>query len=113
MVAPVWAGALSEKNIDIDIERIQKNAFRVITASNHFSYEEALCLFEETSLDERRQKLCMRFAKKCVKDQRFSHLFPVGISTRTRTTYLEPECKTKRYSSSCIPHLIRTMNTQG
>ena len=61
MVAPVWAGALSEKNIDIDIERIQKNAFRVITASNHFSYEEAHYALEETSLDERIDKLCMSF----------------------------------------------------
>ena len=109
LAAPVWAGALSKKNKQ-DIERIQKNAFRVITASNHFSYEEALSTFDETTLDERRQKLCTRFAKKCVKDQRFSHLFPVGITTRTKTTYLEPECKTKRYSTSCIPHLIWTLN---
>ena len=69
------------------------------------SYEEALELLDEESLDERRIHLCRNFGIKFAAQPNSK-----GISTRSRTTFLEPEAKTKRISRSAIPHIIRLLN---
>ena len=107
--APLWAGALSTKN-NQDLERVQKTALKIILGHRYRSYDDALELIEEESLEERRISLCRKFVKTFSRNPNYSYLFPKGISTRTKFTYLEPECRTKRFGRSAIPHLIRILN---
>ena len=108
--APVWTGALSKKNKN-DIERVQRNALRIIEGSADVCYEDAL---EKNSLDDlstRRDKLCLNFAEKCVKSGKFSDWFSKGMSTRSGTQYFaETEARTKRFATSAIPYLTKLMN---
>ena len=107
--APLWSGAISSKNCQ-DLERIQKTACKIILGQQFCSYEVALERLEFESLEDRRNHLSLKFAKNCAENPNLSHLFPKGITTRTRTTYLEPEYRTGRFGNSAIPFMIRLLN---
>ena len=49
------------------IERVQKVALKIILGERYSSYSEALELTGLESLKSRRKKLCLNFAKKCLK----------------------------------------------
>ena len=107
--APVWAGSISKKNTQ-DIERTQKNAFKIIFGSSYTSYEELLMEIDESSLKERRDELSLRFAQKCLKNDKFCSWFPPGVSTRGGSHFFEAEAKTKRLKDSAIPYMTRLLN---
>ena len=109
--APVWSGSLSKGN-DQDLERIQRNAYKIIFGTAFTDYDECLDVVQEETLSARRDKLCINFAKSCLKVPKFSEWFPQGICTRNKTSYLVPEARTKRYGRSAIPHIARLMNSQ-
>ena len=75
----VWHSSLSKTNVN-DIERIQKSAVKLILKENYENYESALKLLNLDTLFKRREKLCLRFAKKCLKIENFKQLFPVRKS---------------------------------
>ena len=107
--APVWSGALSTKNKQ-DIERVQKNALKIIYGKYNTSYDNFLTEIEEDSLLSRRDHLCLTFAKKCLKNPKFKDWFTEGIKTRSGSHFFEIEAKTKRFSNSSIPYLTRLLN---
>jgi hypothetical protein len=107
--APVWSGALSTKNKQ-DIERVQKNALKIIYGKYNTSYDNFLTEIEEDSLLSRRDHLCLTFAKKCLKNPKFKDWFTDGIETRSGSHFCEIEAKTKRFSNSSIPYLTRLLN---
>ena len=108
--APVWTGALSVKNTK-DIERVQKSAMKIISGSKNVPYEDILEDFGFEDLSTRRDKLCLGFANKCVKSEKFSDWFTRGMSTRSGTQYfVETEAKTKRFANSAIPYLTKLLN---
>ena len=72
--AAVWHSALTEVN-RTDIERVQKAAFTIILGSSYLSYRNALVVLGMTTLDERRDSLCLKFVKKAVRSTHFSSLF--------------------------------------
>ena len=72
----VWDSSLS-KNNEYDIERIQKSALKIILKNKYINYENALKIVNLESLHDRRERLCLRFAKKCLKMESFKKLFPV------------------------------------
>ena len=53
----------------LSIERIQKLALRIILPENYLSYENACSVFAEETLEERRTKLCLKFATKNLKSE--------------------------------------------
>ena len=108
--APVWSGALTVKNKQ-DIERVQKTAMRIIAGSYHTPYEQFLDDVEEDTLAVRRDKLCLNFAKKCLKTDKFSCWFPKGVGTRSGPHFFEMQGENKRFSNSAIPHLTRLLNS--
>ena len=59
----VWHSSLTQEDTE-NIERVQKNALSVILRSNYRDYENALEKLNLESLKERREKLCLSFAKK-------------------------------------------------
>ena len=107
--APLWSGDISNKNCQ-DLKRIQRTACKIILGHQFYSYEDALTRLEFESLEARRKHLCLKFAKKCAENPNLSHLFPKGIATRARTTYVEPDYRTKRFGNSAIPFMIRLLN---
>ena len=107
--SPVWSGAISKKNKQ-QIERVQKNAFRIIFGYTNKSYESLLEDRNEISLDKRRDQLALKFAKGCLKSEKFNSWFPTGIQTRNGTHFYEPESKTKRLKNSAIPYMTRLLN---
>ena len=88
----VWHSSLTFENLT-DLERVQKNALRIILKEDYISYENAL---EKTSLEslvERRENLCLRFAKACLKTDEVSKMFPLNdvdysIETRDRENFM-------------------------
>ena len=107
--APVWSGSLSKRNSQ-DIERVQKNAFRIIFGLAYSSYDDLLDEIEESTLNQRRDDLSLKFAKKCVKSSKFSNWFPNGVQTRGGSHFYEAEAKTKRLQNSAIPYMTRLLN---
>ena len=107
--APVWAGALTKANSE-DLERVQKNAIKIIFGASYVDYEDFLDQINEQTLDERRNQLCLHFAESCLMNEKFSTWFQKGMNTRSGSYFLEPSAKTKRYRDSAIPHLTRLLN---
>ena len=109
--APVWTGALTKKN-SRDIERVQKNAYRIIYGKNYSSYSDTLDEAGESTLNERRDYLSLKFAKKFLKTNVFNNWFQRGMTTRNTKYFSEPKARTKRYKNSPIPYMIRLLNKQ-
>ena len=68
------------------------------------------------TLEERREKLTLRFAEKTYKNSKFSPWFtahPVPtIPTRRQKPPLRPvEARTTNFRKSAVPHLTATLNT--
>jgi len=75
--AVVWHSSLSQANIS-DIERIKKSALKVILKDKYTDYESVLSELKLKTLFKRREMLCLKFAKKCLKLQNFKNMFPLN-----------------------------------
>ena len=62
----VWHSSLT-KNNSSDLERVQKCALKVILGEKYLNYKNALEMVKLDSLEERREKLCLKFAKQCLR----------------------------------------------
>ena len=62
----VWHSSMTQEDAE-NIERVHKNALNVISKSNYKDYENALEKLNLETLQERRENLCLSFAKKCQK----------------------------------------------
>ena len=112
--AVVWHSSLTAKNRK-DLERIQKCAVSVIMGKNYTTYREGLkCLNLET-LEKRRDSLCLKFAKGCLKNEKVKDMFPVKIyqhkmRKRKNEKYLVKKINTERYKRSAIPFMVTLLN---
>ena len=71
----VWHSGLTQKDKK-NLERVQKSALKVILTDRYKNYENALNVMNMDSLEERREKLCLKFAKACVRNEKLSDIFP-------------------------------------
>ena len=110
----VWHSSLSKRNRS-DLERVQKAAVKVIMGKNYTTYKNALNFLRIDNLNKRREKLCLSFAKKCLKNEKVKDLFPLHKSKhqmkkrkvkkfQTKTSY------TKRYQKSALPYMRKLLN---
>ena len=108
---PVFAGGLSKTNID-DFEDVQRQAFKIILRGNFNSYENALEILEENKLEERRNQISLKFAKKCVYHPKMKHLFQkrVKVVPRSEATFTEPQSGNARSYKGPIHFLLRLLN---
>ena len=60
----VWHFSLTQEDIE-DLERVQKSALKIILKEGYETYDQAL----ETVMSERREKMCMKFAKNCANNE--------------------------------------------
>merc|ERR1711983_407935 len=69
--AVVWNSSLT-KGQEMELERVQKVALRIILKDQYESYESALSKSSLLTLKERRDALSLSFAQKCLKNERTS-----------------------------------------
>ena len=111
----VWHSSITLKQRAM-LERLQKCAFRVILKNSYESYENALKVMNMETLDARREKLCMRFAKSCLRHDRMNSMFPMKTShsmiKRKTNKFIVNKAITERYKKSAIPYMQRMLNEE-
>ena len=90
--AVVWHSSLTSENRK-DLERVQKAA--VIMGSNYTTYKEGLQNLKIQTLDDRREALCLSFAKKCLKNEKVKGMFPLKHSMHNMKLRITNKFKTK------------------
>ena len=111
--AVVWHSSIS-RGEELEIERVQRCALRLILGERYSTYEDALMVTNLKTLNERRVQLCRAFAKKCVKNG--SDLFPLNSKknhTRNHEKYFVTNAKTSRLAKSAVPYLQRLLNLES
>ena len=108
----VWHSSLSEQNCE-DLERVQKCALKIIEPE--LKYHEALYKLDLECLKERRDKLCLKFAKKSIENRntKITKMFPENelINNRSRKEkYKVNYARTERLKRSSIPFMQRLLN---
>ena len=74
LAVPAWHGAITLEE-RTDIERIQKSAAHIIMGDDYISYKCALMSLNLDSLESRHNRLCIKFAKKAEKHEKFQKWF--------------------------------------
>ena len=108
---PVWNASLTEDDKD-EIERIQKTALKIIVGDGYGGYETALEMCLLTSLEVRREELCLSFGLDCSKNENHKHLFKTTENPLLHypPKFQPPACKKGRYEKSPIPYLTNLLN---
>ena len=116
MNCQVWHYSLTDTE-RYCLERVQKIACRVILKTKYSSYSQALAVLKLETLDKRRTKLCLTFAKRCLKHPTASKMFPLKPATKYNTRKQEKFkvqfAKTSRLRNSAIPQVQRALNTNS
>ena len=69
------------------------------------------------TLNERRRKQCLKFAKDCLKHKQMKEMFPINernnqIQTRHNEKFKMTKANTERYRQSAIPFFQRLLNEE-
>ena len=112
--ATVWHSSLTQENIT-DLERVQKTAVKVILQDNYKGYKQGLAQLNIETLEERREELCLNFAKKCTKNEKMKHMFPLNDKTHSMDTRNDEKYKvqfanTDRLKNSAIVYMQNLLN---
>ena len=109
----VWSSTITQEEIE-DIERVQKVALRIILKESYATYDSALGHLGLETLHTRRRGLCLRFAKRCLKNEKTASMFPInpGYNLRVRDSemYQVKFANNNRLRDSSIPYLQRLLN---
>ena len=105
----VWHFNLTDEDTEI-IERVQKNALKIILKDQYISYANALHTTKLETLEERRLTLCKRFAVKCTKNPRLAEMFPLD-TTRHSNKFKVMFARNSRLLHSAIPQMQRLLNS--
>ena len=114
----VWTAAITAALV-AQIERVQITA--VILGGNHSEYSQALSILNIETLVERRKKLCVTFASKCEKSEKYKHWFtkrtcdPHAPHTRsekigTKSEFLSVHSRTRQFEKSPLSYLTSLLN---
>ena len=60
------------------MERVQKVACRIILNEQYLDYEQALGDLNLETLTHRREKICLKFARNCLKFDQTKDIFPLN-----------------------------------
>ena len=87
--AVVWSSSLSEENKK-DLERTQKCFVKLVLKKEYKtecneSYENTLLKLNLETLEARRKAICLKFAKDCIKNEKFANLFPKNENSHMDT----------------------------
>ena len=112
--AVVWHSSITKKNSS-DLERVQRSALKVILGERYESYKEALKVLRMDSLEMRREKLCLKFAKQCLRHDKLKELFPRherihDMEKRNCEKFVVKKAMTERYRKSAVLNMQRLLN---
>ena len=111
--AVVWHSGLTIEN-KANIERVQKSALAIILGKKYINYENALSTLNIERLCVRREKLCLKFAKKSLASEKFSSWFVrdenVQNTRRLVKTVKPALARTTRFGKSALPYLTTILN---
>ena len=98
-----------------DLERVQKAAVRIILGKEFTNYESALDKVDLEKLEDRRENLCLKFAKNCLKHTKTKEMFPErnkihSMGIRNPEKYEVAHANTERLKDSAIPYMQRLLN---
>ena len=90
---------------------------RIIIGKPYESYTKALEELGMNRLSERRELICLKFAKSCLRIQNFTKLFPKhnnlhDMETRQHEKYKVIRSYGKRYAISAIPSMQNLLNRE-
>ena len=90
--------------------RFSAGIFRLI-----FNYENALNVMKMDSLEERREKLCLKFAKACLRNEKLSDIFPRNnkqhsMEKRIKEIYCVRRARTERMRKSAVIGMQKLLN---
>ena len=107
----LWHSSLTQKNIN-DLERVQKTAVKIILGSSKNGYKKGLLKLDIDDLKTRRKKLCLDFAKKCIKNPKLKNMFPRVYKTKCRKSnkYFVQYAKHERLKQSAIIYMQNLLN---
>ena len=110
----IWHSSLTDDNAN-DLERVQKCALKIILKENYKNYQHALNLLELESLENRREFLCLKFAKKSLKNKKMKSVFIPNIkshemNTRNQLNFNINNANTTRLQNSPIIYMQRLLN---
>ena len=112
--AVLWHSGITRKDCQ-ELERIQKSAMKVIFGNGYKDYQDALKKIGLDTLEKRRDRLCLDFAKGCLKIEKLKKIFPLNNKkenkeTRNKEKYVVNIARTERYKKSAIPFMQRLLN---
>ena len=110
----VWHSGLTVQNTQ-DLERIQKTSLKIILKEKYLSYENALEVLDLETLSDRRENLCEKFAKKCLKNGNMSKYFQKNekkhlMETRHPNRFKVSMAHTDRMKKSPIIYMQNILN---
>ena len=110
----VWHSSLTGRNRR-DLERVQKAAVRVILGQNYSSYKNGLKELNLENLNKRREEICLKFAKNCLKNEKVNNMFPKTktkhrMKKRKQRKFKTKKIKTDRYKRSAVPYMTNLLN---
>ena len=110
----VWHSSIT-KTCEESLERVQKSALKIILGDQYVNYDNALKILKLQSLKERREELCLKFAKKCLLVPKLEKLFPRShqshtMDKRSSECYQVKRGLTERLRRSAIPYMQRLLN---
>ena len=112
----VWTSGLTVQQ-SRKLQRVQNRAVAAFSDKREDPTISALRL-KLDPLDERRQKLALKFAQKTVKKSRHGDMFTKLENPHTgrggiKREWREHPCKTKRHLKSALPYLTRLLNGEN
>ena len=120
LAAPAWTPGLTKLEIK-QLERVQKSACAIILGQAFNSYKAALQILNMETLEFRREKLSLTFAKKALKSEKFKNWFEIDetIEPNIKTRNYKPkpklkqvQCRKSKYKKSPLPYLTELLNNQ-
>ena len=97
-----------------NLERVQKTALKIILGNDYISYEDALSETDLSTLFERRDDLCLKFAVKSRKCSKTADMFPLNeVISNTRIPQNKFQVfrgNTVRFDNSAIPYMQKLLN---
>ena len=110
----VWHSSLTNENTE-DLERTQKTFCKLILRERYKNYEDSLILLNLDSLHQRRQNLCLKFAKSGIKHNNMTDLLPEEskthkMQTRNTNKFKVNFANTGRLKDASIIHMQNLLN---
>ena len=90
-------------------------SLNLILGNRYSDYDNALKFLQLDRLSERRRKLCLNFAKKCIKHEKAGKIFPLKQlkkKLRSNELFKVNFASTERYQKSTIPFLQSLLNKE-